>query len=216
MSTRLDETVPARMAWSRVLRRGDVLRIIDSEGQQAVDALFYAMPDGAERYSVQDTLLAQGGAYLGPGSVLMSNQGRPMLTIVADTCGNHDTAAGCCSCESNTVRFGPETRFMHACRENFISELSRHGLGKRDIVSNVNFFMNVPIAPDGELVVTDGISRPGNYVDLRAEMDVLCVLSNCPQLNNPCNGFRPTPIRVQISEAPGTALADPPHRREGG
>jgi uncharacterized protein YcgI (DUF1989 family) len=98
------------------------------------------------------------------------------------------------------VRFGHETRFMHSCRENFLAELGRHGMGKRDLVSNVNFFMNVPIRPNGELTVDDGVSEPGGYVDLRAEMDVLVLISNCPQVNNPCNGFTPTPIRIIISE----------------
>ncbi|HYP62662.1 MAG TPA: DUF1989 domain-containing protein, partial [Acidocella sp.] len=153
----------------------------------------------------QDTLAAQaangGPYYLGTGSVLRSNEGRPMLTLVEDTCGFHDTNAGACSCESNTVRFGHETRFMHACRENFLAELSKYGMGKRDLVSNVNFFMNVPIRPNGELTVDDGVSEPGGYVTLRAEMDVLVLISNCPQVNNPCNGFKPTPIRIIISEA---------------
>ena len=200
----LDVVVPAGRPWSHVVPRGGVLRIIDLEGQQAVDALFWNAGDRAERYSAQDTLLAGRRAYLDLGARLMSNQGRPMMTLIADTSGGrHDTSAGCCSCESNTVRFGHETRYMHACRENFVLELSRHGMAKRDIVSNVNFFMIVPITPDGALVVDDGISPPGSRVDLRAEMDVLCVLSNCPQLNNPCNGFEPSPIRVLIWPAPG-------------
>jgi hypothetical protein len=195
----LDAVVPAGRPWSHVVRRGEVLRIIDLHGQQAVDALFYRAGQPAERYSAQDTLRAGGKAYLDVGSRLISNEGRPMLSVVADTSGGrHDTVAGCCSCESNTVRFGHDTRYLHACRENFIAELSRHGMAKRDIVSNVNFFMNVPITPDGELAVDDGISPPGGMIDLLAEMDVLCVLSNCPQLNNPCNGFDPTPIRVLI------------------
>ncbi|OYV82842.1 MAG: urea carboxylase [Acidiphilium sp. 21-68-69] len=174
------------------------------ESQQAVDALFYNAADPGERYSAQDTLAAQaraGGRYdLSTGSVLRSNEGRAMATIVADTCGFHDTSAGACSCESNTVRFGQATRFMHACRENFLTELAKYGMDKRDLVSNVNFFMNVPIRPDGELTVDDGVSAPGGYVELRAEMDLLVLISNCPQVNNPCNGFRPTPIRCVVWE----------------
>jgi urea carboxylase-associated protein 1 len=196
--------VPARAPFSAVLKAGQVMRIVDLESQQAVDALFYNAHDFAERYSAQDTLAAEAAAgrkfYLETGSVLLSNEGRPMLTLVADTCGYHDTCAGACSCESNTVRFGHETRFMHSCRENFLAELQKYGLGKRDLVSNVNFFMNVPIRPDGELTVDDGVSEPGGYVDLRAEMDVMVLISNCPQVNNPCNGFKPTPIRILISE----------------
>lgn len=200
-----DQVVPARAPWSGVLRQGQSLRIVDLHGQQAVDALFYRADDTAERYSMQDTLQAQGAAYIGLGTSLMSNEGRPMLTVTADDCGRHDTAAGCCSCESNIVRFGEATRYMHACRENFILELGRYDMSKRDIVPNVNFFMNVPVLPDGELAVVDGVSAPGSSIDLRAEMDVLCVLSNCPQLNNPCNGFDPSPIRVLIWDAPGAA-----------
>jgi len=196
-----DQVVPAGAPWSRLLREGQTLRIVDLEGQQAVDALFYAAVNPAERYSMQDTLLGLGQPYIGVGARLLSNEGRAMVTVIADTCGRHDTMAGCCSCESNAVRFGHLTRYLHACRENFILELGRHGMTKRDIVPNVNFFMNVPISADGELAVVDGISAPGGSVDLRAEMDVLCVLSNCPQLNNPCNGFTPSPIRVLIWEA---------------
>ncbi|MGJ4943521.1 urea amidolyase associated protein UAAP2 [Bradyrhizobium sp. HKCCYLS1011] len=192
--------IPAEQPWSRVLKRGQTLRIIDSEGEQAVDALIYVAADTAERYSAQDTLRVQGSAYIELGTRLISNRGRVMARITADTCGRHDTSAGCCSCESNAVRFGEATRYLHACRENFILELSRHGLTKRDIVSNLNFFMNVPIQPTGNFTVLDGPSAPGNYVDVTAEMEVLFVISNCPQVNNPCNGFDPTPIRVEIRE----------------
>jgi urea carboxylase-associated protein 1 len=204
MSVVSEAVVPARAPYSAVVKAGQMVRIIDLESQQAVDALFYNAADFAERYSAQDTLAAQAASgkpyYLETGSVLLSNERRPMVTLVADTCGYHDTCAGACSCESNTVRFGHETRFMHACRENFLAELQKYGMGKRDLVSNVNFFMNVPIRPDGEMTVDDGVSEPGGYVDLRAEMDILLLISNCPQVNNPCNGFNPTPIRIIISE----------------
>jgi urea carboxylase-associated protein 1 len=193
--------IPAERPWSRVIRRGQTLRIIDSEGQQAVDALFYRADDHAERYSAQDTMRVQGAAYIGIGTQLISSEGRAMMTVIADTCGRHDTSAGCCSCESNAVRFGEATKYQHACRENFLLEFAKHGMSKRDIVANVNFFMNVPIDPSGNFTVVDGISAPGAYVDLRADMDVLCVISNCPQINNPCNGFNPTPIRVLIWDA---------------
>ena len=157
-----------------------------------------ALPISAERYDAQRTLLAQRRAYLATGSRIVSNDGNILATIVADTCGLHDTVAGACSCEANTVRFGHETRYMHACRENFLLELAKYDMTKRDIVANINFFMNVPVRPDGELAVVDGVSAPGAFVEIRAEMDLLCVISNCPQVNNPCNGFTPTPIRVVI------------------
>jgi urea carboxylase-associated protein 1 len=197
---RLDEIIPARAPWSAVLRAGETLRIIDLEGQQSADTLIYNAHDTSERYSCQDTLLAQGSAYVGPGTELLSNEGRTLMTVTADTVGRHDTSAGACSCEANTVRFGHHTRYMHACRENFVLEAARYGMRKCDIVGNINFFMNVPILPDGTLAIDDGISKPGGYVDLRAEMDVIVLISNCPQVNNPCNGFNPTPLRVLIGK----------------
>ncbi|MBI1260815.1 MAG: DUF1989 domain-containing protein [Rhizobiales bacterium] len=196
-----DFIVPARQPWSHVLKAGQVLRIVDLEGQQAVDTLFYAADDHEERYSAQDTIRAQGTPYIIAGTKLLSSEGRLMATMLADTAGGHDTSAGACSAESNTVRFGHDKKYMHSCRDNFVMELSRHGMTKRDLVSNINFFMNVPIEPDGTLAIVDGMSKPGDYVELRAEMDILCVISNCPQVNNPCNGFNPTPVRTLIWEA---------------
>lgn len=192
--------IPAEKPWSGLVKKGQILRIEDSYGQQAIDTIFYNAHDPAERYSNQDTMRENGLAYISTGSRIVSSEGRVMLVVTADTSGRHDTSAGCCSCESNTVRFGHETRYLHACRENFLLELSRHGMGKRDIVPNINFFMNVPISPNGAMTIDDGISKPGDHVELRAEMDVLCVISNCPQVNNPCNGFDPTPIRVTIRD----------------
>jgi len=198
---RVDRAIPARQPWSGIVRRGETLRLVDTQGQQAIDTLFYNANDYGERYSAQDTLRHQGSAYVTVGTRLISNEGRVMLRVVADDCGRHDTSAGACSCESNTVRFGHEARFQHACRENFCTELSRYGMTKRDIVPNLNFFMNVPISPNGELVVDDGISAPGSAVEMVADMDVLCVISNCPQVNNPCNGFQPTPVQLLIFPA---------------
>lgn len=195
----MDYLIPAEKPWSGLVRKGQTIRIIDSEGQQAVDTLFYKADDFSERYSGQDTLRVNGKAYVGLGTKIVSNEGNVMLTVTADSCGRHDTSAGACSCESNTVRFGHDTRYLHACRDNFLLEVTRHGMSKRDIVPNINFFMNVPIEPNGQMTIVDGLSAPGDHVEMRAEMDVLCVISNCPQVNNPCNGFNPTPIRVVIS-----------------
>ena len=190
--------IPAEAPWSGIVRKGQTIRIEDSYGQQAIDTLFYRADDFAERYSNQDTMRAQGGAYIGTGTKIISNEGNVMFIMTADSCGRHDTSAGACSCESNTVRFGHGTKYLHACRDNFVIEVTKHGMSKRDIVPNINFFMNVPIKPNGEMTIVDGISAPGDYVELVAEMDVLCVISNCPQINNPCNGFDPTPIRVLV------------------
>lgn len=197
-----DYALPAGEPWLHKVAKGQVLRIIDLEGNQAVDTIFYNADDTAESYSVTDTLQQQGGIYLTTGSVLMSNRGRPMLTIVADTCGRHDTLGGACAAESNTVRYAIQKKFMHSCRDNYLLALAHadNGMGKRDLVPNVNFFMNVPVTPDGGLSFADGVSGPGKYVELRAEMDVLVLVSNCPQLNNPCNAYNPTPARFLVWE----------------
>jgi uncharacterized protein len=197
----LDEIVPARAPWDHLVRTGETLRILDLEGNQAVDFLLYAADDDTERYSAQDTIAAQGNIFLRTGSVLMSNEGRPMAQISATSVAYHDTIGGACSCESNTLRYGYHTKLEHSCVDNFLISNARYGRGKRDIVSNINWFMNVPVEPDGTLGIVDGISAPGLYVDLKMLMDVVAVISNCPQINNPCNGFNPTPVRVVIASA---------------
>ena len=195
----VDVVVPARAPWSHLVRRGQTLRIIDLEGNQAADFLLYSAQDDAERYSAQDTIAAQRNIYLRTGSVLYSNEGNPMARITATTVAYHDTIGGACSCESNTLRYGFHTVSQHACVENFLQANAGGGRGKRDMVSNINWFMNVPVESDGTLGIVDGISAPGLYVDLLAQMDFIAVLSNCPQINNPCNGFNPTPVRMVIA-----------------
>jgi len=194
-----DEVIRARAPWSHVVRAGQTMRIVDLEGNQAVDCLLYVDGDPTERYSAPDTIVSQGNVYLVAGSVLRTTEGRPLMTVTGTTCERHDTLGGACSKESNTLRYGHHTYAQHACVENFVHEHARHGLGKRDIQSNINWFMNVPVDPDGSLGIVDGISAPGLWVDLRAERDVLVVVSNCPQINNPCNGFDPTPVRMIVT-----------------
>ena len=193
-----DEIVAARAPWLHHIAAGQTLRIVDLEGNQAVDFLLYAAADDAERYSAQDTVSAQGNLFLREGTVLRSNEGRPMMTIAATSVEYHDTIGGACSCESNTLRYGHHTKSQHACVENFLEANLTEGRSKRDIVSNINFFMNVPVTPDGGLTFADGVSGPGKYVEMRAEMDVIILISNCPQLNNPCNAYNPTPIEVIV------------------
>lgn len=195
-----DQTVPARAPWAVVVKKGQTLRIIDLEGNQAVDCIVYNAHDHSERYSAPDTIAAQKNIFLTTGTRLISTEGNVMMTITADTCGRHDTIGGACSCESNTLRYGHHTKHQHACVENFLNGASWHGMGKRDMTSNINWFMNVPVEADGSLGIVDGISAPGKYLDLLAEMDTLVMISNCPQINNPCNGFNPTPIRLVITE----------------
>ena len=192
--------IPAGDPWSRVIKQGQTLRIVDLEGNQAADTLFYDAHDPENRYSASDTIRHQSALYLTTGTRLMSTDGDILLTIVADTCGRHDTLGGACSRESNTMRYAPEKEFMHACRDSFIRGAQECGcaLGKRDITANINFFMNVPVTPAGDLTFADGVSSPGKYVELRAERDIIALISNCPQLTNPCNANNPTPIEVLI------------------
>jgi uncharacterized protein len=200
----LRETVRAGDYWIDIVRKGQTLRILDLEGNQAADTLFYSAADPAERYSATDTIREQGNVFLGLGTKLMSSDCNVMLEITADTVGRHDTLGGACASESNTVRYDLEKRNMHACRDSWmlaVAERPEFGLTKRDITHNINFFMNVPVTADGGLSFADGLSAPGKYVEMRAEMDVIVLVSNCPQLNNPCNAYNPTPIEILVWDA---------------
>lgn len=195
------EVVRAGDYWLKEIKAGQTLRILDLEGNQAADTLFYSAADPGERYSATDTIREQGNLYLTLGSELRSNWNRVMLEITADTCGRHDTLGGACATESNTVRYALEKRCMHACRDSWMLAVAEHpqlGIGKRDITHNINFFMNVPVTEQGGLTFADGISAPGKYVEMLAKMDVIALISNCPQLNNPCNAYNPTPIELLV------------------
>jgi urea carboxylase-associated protein 1 len=183
------------------VKAGQTIRLLDLEGNQAADTLFFNANEPSERYSAMDTIRHQGNLYLTSGTVLRSNRSNRMLKISADTCGRHDTLGGACASESNTVRYDLEKRCMHACRDSWMLAIAEHpefGISKRDIGHNINFFMNVPVTESGGLTFEDGISGPDKYVELKAEMDVIVLISNCPQLNNPCNGYNPTPIELLV------------------
>jgi urea carboxylase-associated protein 1 len=185
----------------QTITAGETFRIVDLEGNQAADTLFYNARDPSERYSASDTIREQAALYLTTGSMLKTNLNRDLIKIVADTCGRHDTVGGACSTESNTVRYDLEKRCMHACRDSWMLAIAEHeeyGLAKEDIGHNINFFMNVPVTPEGQLQFADGVSAPGKYVELIAIMDTIVLISNCPQLNNPCNAYNPTPIEVVV------------------
>jgi len=195
------EEIAAGDYFIKVVNKGQTFRILDIGGNQAADTLFYNANDPSERYSAMDTIREQGILYLTAGTKLLSNEVNVMLEIVADTCGRHDTIGGACATESNTVRYALEKKCMHACRDSWMLAVAEHeeyGLSKRDITHNINFFMNVPVTEDGGLRFEDGISAPGKYVEMKAHMDTIVLISNCPQLNNPCNGYDPTPVEVLI------------------
>ncbi|MCU1719147.1 urea amidolyase associated protein UAAP2 [Pseudomonas sp. 5P_3.1_Bac2] len=198
-SARFSHTIPAGEPYLFEVKAGQTLRLLDLQGNQAIDTLFYSAANPRERYDPQRTLRRQNNAYLTTGSVLYSNLGQALLSIVADTCGRHDTLGGACAQESNTVRYAHDKRYMHSCRDNFLCACLHDGrLNKRDIGANINFFMNVPVTPEGGLTFEDGISAAGKYVELKAHKDVIVLISNCPQLNNPCNGWNPTPAQVLV------------------
>ena len=195
------EQVAAGDYFIKVVNKGQTFRILDLEGNQAADTLFYKAGDPSERYSAVDTIREQGNVYLTTGTKLLSTECNVMLEIVADTCGRHDTLGGACATESNTVRYALDKKCMHACRDSWMLAVAEHeefGMSKRDITHNINFFMNVPVTRDGGLTFEDGISAAGKYVEMKAHMDTIVLISNCPQLNNPCNGYNPTPIEVLI------------------
>jgi urea carboxylase-associated protein 1 len=195
----LDTIVPAGHPWSGIVKRGQTLRIVDLEGRQGVDFLCYAAADPAERYHAANTLKKAGTIRLTAGHTLYSDAARAMFTVTADSYGLHDTIAGCCSAASNRLLYGVAD--VPGCRENFLTELAKHGLGRKDIVANVNFFCDVPVHEAGRLeplTFRPATSRAGDHADLLAEMDCLAVISNCPQVNNPCTAGAPSPIRVMV------------------
>ena len=203
-AARLRQVIPAGDYWIDSIKRGATLRIVDLEGNQAADTLFFNAADVADRYSAVDTIREQANVYLSCGSKLRSTAGNVLAEIVADTVGRHDTLGGACASESNTVRYALDKRTMHACRDSYLLALAEHdhlGLGKRDLSHNINFFMNVPVTREGGLTFADGLSGPGQYVEMRAAMDIIVLISNCPQLNNPCNAYNPTPLEVLIWDA---------------
>jgi uncharacterized protein len=200
-AARYRKVIPAGEYWIDVVRMGERFRIVDVEGNQAADTLLFSAADPGDRYSIVDTMREQRNVYLGVGSKLLSTAGNTLAEIVADTVGRHDTLGGACAAESNSVRYALDKRTMHACRDSFLLAVAKHdhfNLSKRDLTHNINFFMNVPITAEGGLEFADGLSGPGKYVELRARMDVIVLISNCPQLNNPCNAYNPTPLEILI------------------
>ena len=196
-----DEVLEAGLGWMHELLPGQSFRILDMEGNQAVDTTFYDMADPEDHYSAVSTIVMQKNIYLTTGSILRAESGKPLLEITADKTGRHDTLGGCCSSQSNTVRYAREKRYMHKCRDSFMLQMAEHsgaGIRKRDLAPNINFFMNVPVTKEGGLKFDDGVSAPGNYVEMKALTHVMILISNCPQLNNPCNAYHPTPVRLLI------------------
>ena len=215
MTTHLHETLRGGQAWSRRLARHQRLRLTDVEGRACVSALFYNVLDPLERYNMPDTLKAQFTAFLTTGRVLYSDMGRVLCSIVADDCGWHDTISGVGGAEAARARFGEgsyqalRNDFHRNGRDNLLVELGKHGLGKRDVVSNVNFFVRVAVDDAGALAWIPANSRPGAAVELRFEMDTLVVLSNTPHPLDPAKSYGPPPVEMVISDGPPATADDP-------
>jgi uncharacterized protein len=195
-ATVLDTVVQAGDGALVTVPAGGRLRIVDLHGNQAVDTLLYDAHDIDNRYSAFDTVREQGAVFLTAGSRLLSTRLDELAVVTDDTCGRHDTIGGACAQESNVIRYGEHTRHQHACRETFLRYGAPAGIGQRQLGHNINFFMNVPVDSHGGLMFDDGLSAPGKHVELTASRDILVLISNCPQLNNPCNGWNPTPVQL--------------------
>jgi urea carboxylase-associated protein 1 len=186
--------------WAGVVRKGETLTIVDSKGGQGVDFLCYNADQPEERYHAPNTLKAALTLKLTTGHTLYSDDARPIFTITGDTFNGHDTIGGCCSEVSNEMLYG--VAGTSGCRENFLKGLESFGLSRRDIVPNINFFCDVPVDNDRALndtVFVPSKAQAGARVTLRAEMNALAVISNCPQVNNPCNHGNPTEIEIRIT-----------------
>ena len=181
-------------SWGARLAKGDRVRFIDLEGQQAVDFLCYNALDRRDRYNAANTMKMGDNVYLNPGTVLYGEYATRLMKIVASSCPDHDTIGGCCSVEMNWLRYARRT---HSCRANFLHELGKFGMGEADVVANVNFFMSVPVGRDGHMAISDSPSKAGDFVDVEALTDVIAVISNCPQKYNPACGYNPSPVRVE-------------------
>ncbi len=189
-----DVTIPAGSPWGRIVKQGQHLRIIDLQGRQAVDFLCYDAADPTDRYNAANTMKLSANIFISKGSALWSDRAKKLMTVVEDTCGYHDTIGGCCSAEMNLLRY--QKTPARNCRDTFEEAVKKFGLTRNDIVTNLNWFMYVPVREDGSMAIVDGRSKPGDYVELVAERDVICVASNCAQIYNPCNGFDPSPVRI--------------------
>jgi urea carboxylase-associated protein 1 len=193
-----DETVPPAGHFAAELRKGQVLRIVDVEGQQVADLICFNLARLDEKLSIVNTINLNKRVFPTVGYLLYSDEARPMMTIIADTCGVHDMLAGACSRFTNERRYGVKDSLN--CRDNLGEAVKPWGIAWKDVPFNMNVFMNCPIASDGSWSIQVPRSKAGDFIDFRAEMDVLVAFSNCPQVHNACNAFRLTPLRAQIYE----------------
>lgn len=197
-----EETVPGGNHWSGVLRRGAALRLTDLEGGANVSALFYNREEKLERYNMPDTLKAQHSAFLTTGNVCYSDMGRVLCSVIGDSLGWHDTICGVSDAALVAEKYGTANFQTHrndmvrSGRDGLLIELGKWGLGKRDLVANVNFFSKVTADTDGNLHFQPGHSKAGDTVDLRFDMDVLVVLSTAPHPLDPKKEYKPAAVKL--------------------
>jgi urea carboxylase-associated protein 2 len=214
----LREQLRGGQMWSRVLRRGQRLRLVDVEGGASVAALFYNADEPTERYNMPDTLKAQHIARLTEGFVLYSDMGRVLCSVVSDSVGWHDTITGHATSAHGEQRYGVgsyqklRNDWFRNSRDNFLTELGKYDLGKRDLVANVNFFVKVAADEDGKLSWVEGHSRAGAHVELRAELNTLVILSNTPHPLDPSPHYAPKPVALEIRSGEPAAADDPCRR----
>jgi urea carboxylase-associated protein 2 len=198
------ELLPGARNWSLMVRRGFTLRLTDRRGGANCSALFFNAAHPLERYNMADTLKAQHTAYLTKCNVCYSDMGRILFSIVEDTCGWHDTICGVSNAAGVKARYGEaryqehRNAFHRNGRELFLIELGKWGLGRKDLVANINFFSKVVVDDAGRMQFVPDNSRAGDYVDLRAEMDTLVVLNTCPHPLDPSTEWSPRPVEIAI------------------
>lgn len=204
---RLEETIPGGNYCSGVIQRGKTLRVTDLAGSQGVAMLCYNADNAIERLNVADTSKIQFNAFLKKGMVIYSDMGRVLFSITEDTSGYHDLLGGCSNAASNTAKYKDGDFWLNS-RDHFLKALTRRGLGKKDIMPNINLFTRVAVDPDGKMTFVEGCEKPGSFIDLRAEMNVLVILSNCPHVMHPSPVFAPKPIKIQVWDSPAPAADD--------
>ncbi|MEH2161137.1 MAG: urea amidolyase associated protein UAAP1 [Nostoc sp.] len=198
----IDEKLPGGAYWDYVIKRGNTLRVTDLEGFQGVSMICYNADNSIERLNVADTAKIQFNAFLKKGMVIYSDMGRILFSITEDTYGYHDLICGCSNAASNIAKYG-ESDYNNS-RNNFLKALGKRGLTKKDLMPNLNLFSRVAVHPNGDLEYVAGDEKPGSFIDLRAEMNVLVIISNCPHVLHPDTAYKPKPIQLTVwkSSAP--------------
>lgn len=193
-----DEIIPPRGGVAFIMRQGQVCRVIDLDGQQVADFICFNLHDLTDKFAPENTQSLNGTLYLTTGHHLYSTKATQLMTITDDTCGVHDLIAGSCSEYTNAFRYG--VRGTPNCRSNFERVLKPYGIPLAEIPYSFNIFMNVPVSPEGKTAIQEPRSKPGDRIDLRANIDLLIAISNCPQERNPCNAWNPTRLQVVVYE----------------